>query len=70
MNIKGTKQLGKAIRQKRKQVGVTQRELAMTCGTGERFIVDLEHGKATCQLGKVLQVMQALGINLRMEERS
>ena len=66
MNIKNTEQLGKAVRQKRKQLGVTQRELAMTCGTGERFIVDLEQGKQTCQVGKVLQVVQALGINLRM----
>jgi len=68
MNIEDTEQLGKAIRYKRKQLAVTQRELAMTCGTGERFIVDLEQGKATCQVGKVLQVVQALGINLRMDE--
>ncbi len=68
MKIKDTEQLGKAIRQKRKQLGVTQRELAMTCGTGERFIVDLEQGKPTCQVGKVLQVVQALGVNLRMDE--
>lgn len=64
MNIKNTKQMGEAVRSKRKQLGVTQRELAMTCGTGERFIVDLEKGKPTCQLGKVLRVTQALGINI------
>jgi predicted transcriptional regulator len=39
---------------------ITQKELAMTCGTGLRFIVDLEKGKATCQIGKTLQVFQAL----------
>lgn len=57
-----TKQLGMAIRARRKQVKITQKELAMTCGTGLRFIVDLEKGKPTCQIGKTLQVLQALGL--------
>jgi HTH-type transcriptional regulator/antitoxin HipB len=34
----------------------------MTCGTGLRFIVDLEKGKPTCQIGKAIQVLQALGL--------
>ena len=38
----------------------------MTCGTGLRFISDLEKGKPTCQIGKVLQVVQALGLELRI----
>jgi predicted transcriptional regulator len=41
---------------------VTQRDLALGAGTGLRFVVDLEQGKATCQLGKVLQVLNTLGI--------
>ena len=36
----------------------------MACGTGLRFIVDVEKGKPTCQTGKVLQVLQTLGIDL------
>ena len=55
-------QLGTAIRARRKAMKITQKELAMTCGTGLRFIVDLEKGKPTCQIGKTLQVLQALGI--------
>jgi hypothetical protein len=38
----------------------------MTCGTGLRFIVDLERGKATCQVGKMLQVLQTLGLDLEI----
>jgi hypothetical protein len=34
----------------------------MTSGTGMRFIVELEQGKATCQLGKVLTVLNTLGV--------
>jgi len=42
----------------------------MTCGTGLRFIIDLEKGKATCQIGKVLQVFQALGLKLQITSQS
>jgi predicted transcriptional regulator len=48
-------------------MGITQKELAMTCGTGLRFIVDLEKGKPTCQIGKTLQVLQALGLVIEMK---
>ncbi|MFI5378950.1 MAG: helix-turn-helix domain-containing protein [Tepidisphaerales bacterium] len=51
-----------AIRTRRKQLKITQRELAMTCGTGLRFIVDLERGKPTCQIGKILDVLRSLGL--------
>jgi HTH-type transcriptional regulator/antitoxin HipB len=66
MNTQTPKQLGAAIRARRKQLKVTQKDLAMTCGTGLRFIIDLEKGKPTCQIGKVLQVFQALGLKLRI----
>lgn len=59
-------ELGKIIKQSRKKLGVTQKELALTSGTGLRFIIDLEKGKPTCQLGKVLTVLRTLGINLTL----
>ena len=66
MNIQNPEQIGVAIRARRRQLKVTQKDLAMTCGTGLRFIVDLEKGKPTCQIGKILQVLQALGIKLQI----
>jgi HTH-type transcriptional regulator / antitoxin HipB len=62
MKMKTTEQIGMAIRMRRKQLKITQKELAMTCGTGLRFIVDIEKGKPTCQIDKTLQVLQALGL--------
>ncbi len=62
MEMKTTEQLGSVIRTRRKNLKLTQKELAMVCGTGLRFIVDLENGKSTCQIGKTLQVMNALGL--------
>ncbi len=66
MNIQSPQQLGAAIRARRRQLKATQKDLAMTCGTGLRFIIDLEKGKPTCQIGKILQVLQALGLKLQI----
>ena len=66
MNTLSPEQLGAAIRARRRQLKVTQKDVAMTCGTGLRFIIDLEKGKPTCQIGKILQVLQALGLKLQI----
>jgi HTH-type transcriptional regulator/antitoxin HipB len=58
--------IGQLIRSTRKALGVTQRDLAMTSGTGLRFIIDLEKGKPTCHLGKVLTVLHTLGIKIEL----
>jgi y4mF family transcriptional regulator len=57
-------ELGQIVRKTRKKLGATQAELALTSGTGLRFIVDLEKGKETCQIGKTLTVLQTLGIRI------
>ena len=48
----------------RKALGITQRELALAINSGERFIVDLEAGKPTAQLGKALAAARAAGVRL------
>jgi y4mF family transcriptional regulator len=60
------KQIGAVIRNARKAMGATQSDLALTSGTGLRFISDLENGKPTCQIGKVLTVLQTLGIRVEL----
>jgi HTH-type transcriptional regulator/antitoxin HipB len=59
--------IGKTIRNTRKKMGVTQKDLALTSGTGLRFVIDLEKGKPTCHIGKVLTVLQTLGIELTLK---
>jgi y4mF family transcriptional regulator len=56
--------LGRLAKKERKALGLTQAELALTSGTGMRFISDLENGKPTCQIGKTLIVVRTLGIRL------
>ncbi len=59
--IQTTKQLGHALRAARKELGLTQPQLALAAGVGVRFIVDLEAGKTTLRLENVLRVIDALG---------
>ena len=60
------KDLGRLVKKERKAMGLTQAELALTSGTGLRFISDLENGKPTCQIGKTLIVLKTLGIRLTL----
>lgn len=56
--------LGALIRRTRKAQGLRQDELAGAAMVGLRFIVDLEAGKPTVQLGKALKVLDALGCSI------
>ena len=53
---------GLAIRSRRKALNMRQHELALATGVGRRFLIELEAGKPSCQLGRSLMVAQALGI--------
>lgn len=60
-------QFGDAVAAARKQLGITQRDLALAINSGERFIVDLEAGKPTAQLGKALAAAKAVGLKLSLQ---
>ena len=59
--------LGHAVRAARKQLGLTQPQLALAAGVGVRFIVELEAGKPTVRLESILRVLNALGGSLAVE---
>lgn len=58
--------IGDLIRAERKAQGLRQDDLAAASGVGLRFIVDVERGKETVQLGKVLVVLATLGCSLQL----
>ena len=66
MQIKSSESLGQFVRGTRKAIGATQKDLALTSGTGLRFIIDLEKGKPTSQIGKILNVLQNLGVKMEL----
>ncbi|MGY0561668.1 helix-turn-helix domain-containing protein [Luteimonas sp. A277] len=47
-------------------VGASRKQLAGLAGTGPRFISELERGKASAELGKVLDVIAVLGLRLQL----
>jgi transcriptional regulator with XRE-family HTH domain len=55
---------GALIRSRRKALKMRQDQLALATGVGRRFLIELEAGKSTCQLGRSLLVAQALGLSL------
>jgi HTH-type transcriptional regulator/antitoxin HipB len=59
-----TRQLGELIRARRTALGLRQPDLALTANVGIRFIVDIESGKETCQVGLTLRLLKVLGIGL------
>lgn len=64
--IQSTIYIGQQIQSVRKKEGLSQEELAMLANVGRRFVVELERGKATAQIGTVLQVLHALGLGVQV----
>lgn len=56
--------LGTVIRERRKQLALTQLDLAGLSNSGNRFIVEVENGKPSVQLQKVLDLVDLLGLEL------
>jgi HTH-type transcriptional regulator / antitoxin HipB len=60
--------LGLALRNRRKSLGLTQGELSRLAGCGLAFLYELEIGKPTVRLDKVLAVVGVLGLELSLVE--
>lgn len=63
-----TADFGQLVRRTRKAAGLRQEDLALLANVGRRFIIDLEAGKPTCELGRALQVAAALHIRFGLGE--
>jgi y4mF family transcriptional regulator len=59
-----SQEIGQTIRTVRLNQGLRQDQLAAAAGVGVRFVVELERGKPTAQLGRTLAVLAALGCRL------
>ena len=58
---------GLAIRALRKQAAIRIDDFALTAQVSKQFMTDLENGKATVQMGKVLALLQSLGVKVVLE---
>ncbi|RKM60817.1 MULTISPECIES: helix-turn-helix domain-containing protein [unclassified Butyrivibrio] len=69
MKISDTKTFGKAIRDRRKKLGYTQKYISDFTGISVTFLSDLENGKKTIELGKALLIANLLGLDIELNER-
>lgn len=70
MTVSTTAEIGALIRDERIRQRLTQTDLAGLAGVGITFISQLENGKESAELGKVLGVLAMLGIDLIAERRA
>ena len=69
MKINNTKTLGETIRARRKELHYTQAYLAEFTGLSVTFISDVERGKTTAEIEKIIRLINVLGLNLLVEKR-
>ncbi len=62
--------LGLAIETERKRRKLTQTQLAELSNTSINFVSQVERGKRTAQIGKVVDILQILGLQLVIEKGS
>ena len=68
-NVYDARDFGNAVRERRKELGYTQTEIAQVSGVGTMFVSQLERGKPTIELDKALHVAAMLGLDMRLKTR-
>ena len=61
--------IGIIVRRKRKADGLTLADAAAMCNVGYRFLSNVENGKPTAHIGKILQVLSCLGLEITITLR-
>jgi HTH-type transcriptional regulator / antitoxin HipB len=61
--------IGRLVRARRRELGLTQGDVAAVARTGVRFISELESGKRSVQVDSVLKIFDALGLTLVARRR-
>lgn len=67
--VRSAVEVGQVVREQRQALNLRQIDLAGIGNTGNRLIVDIERGKPTVQLQKVLDVLDLLGLELTVQPK-
>lgn len=65
----GLARLARQVRRQRRLSQLTQSELAGLAGVGLRFVSDLENGRPGLEIGRVLRVVETVGLELSVRPR-
>jgi HTH-type transcriptional regulator/antitoxin HipB len=68
LHIQTPRDLGVVIRAKRRQLGLSQTDLAQKAGVGRQWLVAIERGKSTAEIGLVLRTLAGLGLSLTVAD--
>ena len=66
MLVQNMKDIAFVVRKEREKQGLTQKQLAGLCNTSTRFVFAVEGGKETAQIGKVLKIINMLGLDINI----
>lgn len=66
--IKTMEDIAKIVKDERKRQKITQEDLAGIAGVSHRFIINIEKGKTSSPISRVLGVLECLGIKLFYRE--
>ena len=69
IKINNPEELGQHLLKERKCLNLTQKEISEFSDVGRKFIIEIEKGKATAQLGKVFELLNSLGLELHLIKR-
>mgnify|MGYP003293854428 FL=1 len=69
MKITDAASLGNTIRSRRKELKYTQAYISEITGLSVSFLSDLENGKPTAEIGKTIEVINLLGLDILVEAR-
>ena len=69
IRISNPEELGQYLLKERKQLKLTQKEISEFADVGRKFIIEIEKGKTTAQLGKVFELLNSLGLELHLVKR-
>ena len=67
--IETPEELGRYLLKERRNLKLTQKEISEFTDVGRKFVLELEKGKPTAQIGKVFEVINALGLELHLVKR-
>lgn len=62
LGAKDARAFGELIRARRKALGLRQEDVVLATGVGRRYLIELEAGKPTAQLGPAPMIARQLGI--------
>lgn len=70
MQVRSPIEVGQLIRSRREARGLTQAELAAAVDASRKWVVEVEAGKPTAEIGRVLRALSVLGVTLTVEDGS